>query len=220
LPNLSGYFSLCLDPADYRAVAQTLQAECPLPEDLLSAVPKRQALYLAGRYCARAALKQAGFAPQPDIATGPTGEPIWPPGWVGSISHSQTHVSAAVTPLAVYRGLGLDNETPMAEKTLKAVKDKISTPTERQEQPNTLSEAVYYTLLFSAKESLYKALYPTVQRFFDFQAAELHQTAPGQFEIALRESLHPELPAGQGFPVYCQLAAEQIFTAVLWQRAD
>jgi enterobactin synthetase component D len=139
---------------------------------------------------------------------------------VGSISHSQTHVSAAVAPLAHYRGLGLDNETPMAEKTLKAVKDKISTPTERQKMPHPLSEAIYYTLLFSAKESLYKALYPTVQRFFDFQAAELHQTAPGQFEIALRETLHPELPAGLRWPVYCRLEANQIFTAVLWQRAD
>ncbi|MBT9548239.1 MAG: 4'-phosphopantetheinyl transferase superfamily protein [Candidatus Sericytochromatia bacterium] len=220
MPNLSGYFSLCLDPADYTAVAEALQAELPLPQTLLSAVPKRQSLYLTGRYCAREALKQAGWTPQPEITTGPVGEPIWPPGWVGSITHSQTHVSVAIAAATAYRGLGLDNETPMSEKTLQAVKDKISTPSERQKQPQNMSEQVYYTLLFSAKESLYKALYPTVRRFFDFQAAELHQRDAGRFEIALIETLHPELPADQCFPVYCQLAAEQIFTAVLWQTAD
>ncbi len=175
---------------------------------------------MAGRYCAREAFKQAGWVSQPEIATGSVGEPIWPPGWVGSITHSQTHVSVAIAVATAYRGLGLDNETPMSEKTLQAVKDKISTPSERQKQPQNMSEQVYYTLLFSAKESLYKALYPTVRRFFDFQAAELHQTGPGRFEIALTESLHPELPAGQVLPVYCQLAAEQIFTAVLWQTTN
>lgn len=198
-------------------MAQALQTDLPLPENLHSAVPKRQALYLAGRCCAREAFKQAGLAPPPEIATGPVGEPIWPPGWVGSISHSLTHVSAVVATIITCRGIGLDNETPMSEKTLKAVKDKISTANERMRQPNSLSEIDYYTLLFSAKESLYKALYPTVQKFFDFQAAELQQTAPGQFEITLLETLHPELPSGQCFRVYFRFAAAQIFTAVLWQ---
>lgn len=105
----------------------------------------------------------------------------------------------------------------MSPQTLQAVKDRISTPNERLHCPSDLPEALYYTLLFSAKESLYKALYPHVQRFFDFQAAEMESHTAGSWQLCLKEGLSPALPQGTLFQVLARISPVQIYTAVLWQ---
>jgi enterobactin synthetase component D len=221
LEQILGYVTVRVSPENYLALCEELKLELPLPPNLETAVPKRQALYLAGRWCARKALQEAGLFEPPMIGTGPVGEPLWPRGWLGSITHSQTHVSAAVFQPGNYSGLGLDNEIIMSEKTLAAVKSRISTEAEQKQKPTEMSERLYYSLLFSAKESLYKALYPTVQRFFDFQAAQWRDLGSGQCELQLTQTLHPELQQGLCLPGLYQQIGDQVFTAVFWcKRAD
>jgi len=57
------------------------------------------------------------------------------------------------------------------------------------------------TVLFSAKESIYKCLFPDVRAYFGFEAAWLERVEPaddaeGRFVARLTGPLGPDLPAG------------------------
>ena len=69
-----------------------------LPVTLDKAVQKRKAEFLAGRYCARAALAQLDGSLAVNIGIGANREPLWPPGFVGSITHPWLRVGHRCAP--------------------------------------------------------------------------------------------------------------------------
>ena len=72
-------------------------------------VAKRQAEYLAGRLCAREALRRV--TGQPGVpAVGADRAPQWPLGVVGSITHGDNWAAALVAQREQWRALGLDVE--------------------------------------------------------------------------------------------------------------
>ena len=137
-----------------------LQSALLPPEQRLieKAVPKRQREFTAGRTCARGAmagLAVAGCA----ILVGRRGQPLWPPGVLGSITHTDWYCGAAVARTIDFIALGIDAEpnTPLND----GVVHLICTETEKdwcrqRSHPGILRAK----LLFCAKESLFKAAYP------------------------------------------------------------
>ena len=190
------HVGLRLVHTDYRQLARTLATEVSLPEGLTSAHPKRQTLWLAGRWCAQQALRQAGYAEPPLPGTGRGGEPLWPEGWRGSISHSDTHISALIGPASDYRGLGIDHERCMNAATAQRVAARLASPAELARCPADWSLPDWLTLIFSAKESLFKAIYPTLGRFFGFQAAEFQRVSREHFQLQLSTDLAATWPHG------------------------
>src|SRR5204862_697538 len=87
--------------------------EPPLyPEEtaaVVRAVPKRAAEFARGRACARAALAQLGVSSAP-LPVGPERAPIWPEGFVGSVTHCRGLVAAVAARSARVSALGLDAE--------------------------------------------------------------------------------------------------------------
>ena len=73
------------------------------------AVPKRRFEFRAGRACARQALLDLD-GPPAAIGRGPAGEPIWPPGFTGSIAHTERLAAAVVARAAAVLAIGLDVE--------------------------------------------------------------------------------------------------------------
>jgi 4'-phosphopantetheinyl transferase EntD len=73
------------------------------------AVAQRGDEFRAGRAFAREALALTGAAAS-EILRGAEGEPLWPAGYVGSITHSDRLAFAVVAPASRYRGLGIDVE--------------------------------------------------------------------------------------------------------------
>src|SRR5258708_3275547 len=70
----------------------------PLPEEeplIAKSVAKRRNEFITVRYCARLALGELGVAPVP-MLTGDKGEPCWPDGVVGSLTHCTGYRGAAV----------------------------------------------------------------------------------------------------------------------------
>lgn len=132
------------------------------------AVSSRRREFALGRWCARRSLRSLGFRSVP-LLRGAGGEPLWPEGVVGSISHSQGHAIAAVA----LRGrgptsLGIDLE---AVGRLPAdVLGLVATRAERRrllaDHPTDLDGGL---LLFSAKEAIYKAWYPLTRRRVGFE---------------------------------------------------
>ncbi|MGC4897223.1 4'-phosphopantetheinyl transferase family protein [Micromonospora sp. DT31] len=173
-------------PADARVVEAFADSpgEGPYPgeEDLVArAVDRRRHEFVTARRCARQALAQLGYAPAP-IRSGPRREPLWPPGVVGSITHCVGYRAAAVAPAGAVAGLGIDAEPH--EQLPDGVADAVTTPgePERLAALRAADPATHWDrLLFSAKESVYKAWYPLTGRWLGFEDAELTFDPAGRF---------------------------------------
>ncbi len=118
---------------------------------------------------------------------------------VGSITHGQGHALAVVAARQQLRGVGLDIEALLAPARATRLAEQIHTPAELQRLQALHDDAQAWltTLTFSLKESLFKALYPLVQRRFYFQDAQLlewHRS--GHACLRLEIDLHPDWPAG------------------------
>lgn len=149
-----------------------------LTTNLQNSVKKRKATYLAGRYCAKQALLQAGYAESPILI--PTAAshpgPVWPENWVGSITHTDDLACSAVGKVSEFRGIGIDVEkiknkelsyaelwTQVIHKSEDVILKKI---------PEMPKEKLFY-LFFSMKESIYKCFFPLTSYFFDFHDIEI-----------------------------------------------
>lgn len=158
-----------------------------LPTELAKAVPSRQAEFLAGRLAALSALKEAGCADPGTLAPGPDRAPLWPRGFVGSITHVPGYVSAAVARSSRLRGIGRDTERLLDERTALEIRVQALKPEEIEDQAASgLPIPLHTGLIFSAKESLYKAIAPIARKYFDFQDALVIALDPRQGRMRLR----------------------------------
>lgn len=164
------------------------------PSSIQRSVAKRQAEFLAGRICARAALQQlegVGFSP----AIGEDRAPVWPGHITGSITHSTGRAAAIVAKKAHWRGLGMDLENLLNPERAERLAGEILTGPELQRMVAGGRDqlAMLVTLTFSVKESLFKALYPIVQQRFYFEHAEvLEWSETGDVRIRLLTDLSSE----------------------------
>ena len=154
---------------------------------------RRRLDFAAGRLCARRALAKLG-APDFPLLIGPKGEPVWPPGAVGSISHCQGCCGAAVTWERQIRSIGLDMERIQALDD--GFTEIVCTRRERnwiRSQPSR-RRPVATILLFSAKESFYKCQFPLTGAWLEFQDVQISiEMDREQFEV---ESAAAGEPAG------------------------
>jgi len=120
------------------------------------AADKRRRDFALGRSCARAALNQMGQT-SAAIGIGEGGAPLWPAGVVGSITHTAGYAAALVGDARRFGGVGVD-----AERVGGVTQDLWPRLFDAAERDHLMSlenesRAVMATLLFSAKESAYKA---------------------------------------------------------------
>ncbi len=153
------------------------------------AIPKRQAEFAAGRRAARAAL--AAFDhPATAIPVGDRRAPVWPEGIVGTITHDRGYALAAVLPADAALGVGIDltEAAPLPGQTRTEI-----LPFETEAGFDDLTARAG----FSAKESLFKALFPSIRDYFGFSSAMVApDLGAGRFKITLTRPLGP-FPAGQ-----------------------
>lgn len=170
--------------------------------------PKRQAEYLAGRSCATRALAKAGHGHYVPERDGNSGRPLWPGGWCGSITHSHGIAAAVVGETSRWQSLGLDMEKMIAPERAQRLRRAILTPDEQHwmEQHDPATAARNLTLIFSAKESLFKTLNPLTNIYFGFQDAQvLPGTQEGQITLQLLRDLAPPHIAGTMFSaLWCE----------------
>lgn len=151
-----------------------------LPDDLTTAVPKRRSEFLAGRLCAAVALRGAGL---PEHVGRNGRAPIWPVGGVGSITHSRSRAIAAVS--RSLSGLGLDCEDLIPDQRATGLYPAIMTETEVALRPDGMAFGTYLTLVFSAKEALYKALSAQLARVPEFLDVTVLRFGPDTLSLEL-----------------------------------
>jgi 4'-phosphopantetheinyl transferase EntD len=148
----------------------------PLPEEeplIARSVAKRRNEFITVRHCARVALGELGLPPVP-ILKGDKGEPCWPDGVVGSLTHTAGYRGAVVGRSAAVRSVGVDAEPH--DVLPDGVLDAISLEVERREIKAiaALPHGLHWDrILFCAKEATYKAWFPLTKRWLGFEDAHI-----------------------------------------------
>lgn len=176
-----------------------------LPASLRHAAPKRRQEFVAGRLAALAALRAAGLADPAVPAIGVDRLPVWPEGWRGSISHGTEIAVAVVVPdKGGQQVLGLDLEPVMPRDLAQQL--GASLMPEARAGGRGMPADIEITRVFSAKETLFKALYPQVRAIKEFSAARAIWQGD-MLSLALTEPWAEELPEGLVFAISQRVAA-------------
>ncbi|EHC0798163.1 4'-phosphopantetheinyl transferase superfamily protein [Salmonella enterica] len=191
----------------------------PFPGKLRQSVVKRKAEFLAGRYCCSRLLKMAG-ARSTHVGS-QKGVPIWPLGWYGSISHTDRYVIVVLAneTLALMPGVDIEKHD---SKILLSVVEMFSSPNELIIlRASTLDYTWALLLLFSAKESLFKSLWPETAVGVDFHFANLISIDVVQrtFTLVLSSSLSSKLYAGKNITGRYVFFDDHVITFVDFPRA-
>ncbi|MFF5210872.1 4'-phosphopantetheinyl transferase [Streptosporangium sp. NPDC000396] len=154
-----------------------------LPEEeivVAQAVDKRRNEFTTARHCARQALARLGLPPVP-ILPGERGAPVWPDGVTGAITHCAGYRAAAVSLKALTVGIDAEPHEPLPEGILSA----IALDQEQAALARLGGRIHWDRLLFSAKESVYKAWFPLARRWLDFEEALITLDPSGTFTARL-----------------------------------
>ena len=198
--------------------ATLLPQEAPI---VAKASDKRRREFTTGRDCARIALGKLGVAPAPILA-GERGAPVWPRGIVGSITHCDGYRGAAVAHTSDVTAIGLDAEPngPLPGGVLEVVslaaeRDRLAAladlAAERPGQPGVCWDR----LLFSAKESVYKAWFPLTGSWLGFEDADVTIEPDGTFTARLVKPPPAPTPRLSGFTGRWLAAAGLVLTAIV-----
>jgi 4'-phosphopantetheinyl transferase EntD len=138
-------------------------------ELIATSAEKRRQEFQTGRACARLALERLGVAPVPILA-GDKGEPLWPAGVVGSITHCSVYRACAVARADVLASLGIDAEPnlPLPGGVLARIAFDSELAIESP-APGVCVDR----LLFCAKEAIYKAWFPLNKSWLGFEDMEV-----------------------------------------------
>jgi len=198
----------------------TLGPEQPHAEELAAlgdrASPSRKRAFTHGRVAARKAMKGLLDDPPP-VLPGHDRAPRWPEGVVGSITHAAGWGLAAADERSRTRALGLDfaclSELPDTQiARLVADADELQW---------IAGDPRRLLAMFSAKESVYKALFPECRSFFGFHDAITRWSespTPG-FDVQLLRHLSPLWPTGASLRAAVCWSGEFVLTSV-WLSAE
>ncbi|MEV0052832.1 4'-phosphopantetheinyl transferase superfamily protein [Saccharopolyspora shandongensis] len=147
---------------------------------------KRRREFTTGRWCAHQALSRLGVPPAP-LLRGERGAPQWPAGILGSITHCTGYRAAVAARADEVHTVGIDAEphAPLPDGVLNVVSLEV----ERADLARLSAawpDTHWDRILFSCKETVYKAWYPITGRWLGFEDARL-ELGTGTFTAHLRK---------------------------------
>ncbi len=150
-----------------------------------TAGPRRRAEFTAGRLCARTALAGLG-APGAPILPGPAGQPQWPAGVTGSITHCRGYRACAVAWTTDVTAIGIDAEPD--EELPGGLIEAVATDPERawiRRQTTAMPAVRWERLVFSAKEAAGKLWYPLTGHWPGLGELAVSAAPAGTFTVRL-----------------------------------
>lgn len=157
------------------------------PASIQRAVKKRRAEFFAGRLMAILGLETLGQN-RCVIDIGEHRSPLWPDGFLGSITHSCDQAMAVVAPKGQWRYLGMDHEENIPLEVANNIADQLLTCADRAlYQQLDIDFATFCSAVFSIKESLFKAVYPYIGQYIEFSDAKMLELdfSKGSFKVEL-----------------------------------
>lgn len=146
--------------------------EIEAPTNINSLSIQRKASFLAGRLAVKNAFLDLDIRPE-NIKAGLHKQPIWPNNIVGSISHCNSYSIATLNNISSYieENIGIDFQDIISQKDIELIRNTVLTEPELNflgmDEEGWNQEQIF-TLIFSAKESYFKAMYPQVRQYFNF----------------------------------------------------
>jgi enterobactin synthetase component D len=183
--------TLCLEALDEGICDREFASSLPL--DIGSSVRSRQVAYIGGRLGAERCIDRLGMTGSGEVGRGLSGEPLWPTGVLGSITHTRRQAHAVVVPTLSCLAIGIDSEdlTFPAQDLAPVICTEFERRSWIRDAPNA---HLVTTLIFCVKEAFYKALHPVVGRFVDFNEIEVASLDPARRRIQLRRARPALLP--------------------------
>jgi enterobactin synthetase component D len=155
----------------------------------------RSMTFAAGRECAAQAITRlCGPEFSTHVGRGPQGEPLWPEGLTGSITHKDDFFWAAVARTSDALSIGIDAERIMDPQRAQRIAPAILLEQEQSVGGDAFDPALRLTLVFAIKEAVFKCLYPIVQKRFYYDA--LMVTSVDLRSKHFAAALMNELPGG------------------------
>jgi 4'-phosphopantetheinyl transferase EntD len=192
------------------------------PEEIQAiamAVPKRRREFLVGRHYARHALAQLGCPPCA-ILFDDKRLPLWPEGYIGSITHSDRVCAAVVGQVDAFRTLGIDLEpdTPLDRELLYL----ICRPDEVEHNQTAVERGLDIPkLIFVAKEAAFKAYFLETHTFLEFNDVSITiDPASGVFVAQLANDDKPPIAGQRRFEGRFARFDGHFFAAITIARDD
>jgi len=138
---------------------------------LSSQIPSARRASGAARIVARELLASLGQA-DATVPKGTAGEPVWPAGVVGSLSHDDDVAVAALALRHDFASVGIDVEP--ARELPADMMELVATTAELR---TIGGDPLQARLLFAAKEAVYKAVHPLHRTFLEFPDIEINLAA-------------------------------------------
>jgi enterobactin synthetase component D len=210
-----GFHSIAGLPAEFDD-SLYVQNRIDLPDRVAHSVMRRRKEFYFGRLCAREAVRQImpDFIGQIEIGEG--GRPLFPAGIAGSITHDANRAAAICQP-AEYGRLGLDMEPVMTSESAAELWQQIAMPNELALASwRNATEALRLTLIFSAKEALFKAIYADILHIADFHTSAVVEVEmpAGRMVLRLEEDLGGPWCRGRKVAASFLVDADRVLTLV------
>lgn len=181
-----------------------------LSEALRNASLGRKTEFIAGRLLANRGLKEVGIDHY-HVSQNADRSPCWPPGISGSISHKDQFAVAAVAPDMDF--LGLDLESVLTEQRAKKLERRIINDAEKEVIAfSGLAYGNGFTRVFSAKESLYKAIYPYVKRYLPFSICEVTGIHSSGLTLRLNKEISELIQYDKPFDIHTFTLHNKVLT--------
>lgn len=145
-----------------------------LPSSLNKASNGRKREFLAGRICAEELFLKHNLT-NIKIQSSKSRAPIWPEGFIGSISHTKFCAVCSLADNKTYSSVGIDIEKLIPRTRFETISKLITTESDQVFLSKFTGDDLLQvqTILFSGKEALYKAIFPHYLEYFGFQEASI-----------------------------------------------
>lgn len=172
------------------------------PKILSSASIKRKSEYLAARIATKYLFRRNNI--MGDVQSNIDRSPKWPVGWSGSISHSDQCAIVVISPqmdAGKKAIIGVDIEVKSSKLDIE-ISNFFTTLGERKLlQAIDIDLNTALLIVFSAKESLFKAIYPQIKKYIGFESAIISQLSihDKKCVFQLTSHLSNNFPIGYSF---------------------
>ena len=162
-------------------ISQSINLSDREREIIKKAIPKRVYEFSAGRICARKCLSYYGVE-NVELLRGEFGEPLWPEGYSGSITHHDNVAIAVTTQTSTGACIGIDlvSKLESLDDT-----DLVTCREELKLFENLGHDVDPGILIFSIKESVIKICSPLLQKFIDFREVGLSWSDRGDLHASI-----------------------------------
>ena len=184
------------------------------PTKIKAMSQKRLAEYFMARLCVKYALNQFNYHHPLILDKSVNGKIILPSGFTGSISHAESLAIACISRIEQYAYIGIDVEKIVNYELYNQLSDYVLSRSEMAliSDANNSSPETLFTLIFSAKETLFKAISSIIDESFDFHSTKVINFDRKGIVLALDPKLSKRIKLPPYVNIHYKISENHVYT--------